>query len=218
MVPASSLEEEGDCGGTNCRGDLKSNRNGDRQRIRGELVHSEVGKLAAELSLPDSVRDDTERICTDVMERKLIGRRPLSVIAASSVYTACRESHTPVTIKELATATDSNPREIGRCYRSIISRMNITPPNLNGSRYAFRVAETMHASDEAARLSLQIVKNSISKGLGGRNPMTLAAAAVYLACLITGENSRQSDVAEAAGVSEVSVRECVKAMRRVAAV
>ena len=188
------------------------------RKTRSELVRTEVGRLAAQLSLPDSVRNDTERICTSVLERRLIGRRPLSVIAASSIYTACRESHTPVTIKELAAATDSNPREIGRCYRSIISRMNITPPNMNTMTYAHRVGDAVHASKDAHRISLQIIKDSIEKGLGGRNPMTLAAAAVYLACLITGENSRQSDVAEAAGVSEVSVRECVKAMRRVAAV
>ncbi len=180
-----------------------------------EIVHREVDKLADEFSLPESVRDDSEKICGDVMRMKLARRRPFPVIVASSLYTACRESHSPVTIKDLAEATESNPREIGRCYRSIISRMNITPPNLNGSRYAFRVADTVHASDEATRLSLEIVKDAIGKGLGGRNPMTLAAAAVYLACLTTGENSRQSDVAEAADVSEVSVRECVKAIRRV---
>jgi transcription initiation factor TFIIB len=197
---------------------LKDEQERGNRQTRTELIHVEVGKLAAELSLPDSVKSNSERICDDVMQRNLMGRRPLSVIAASSLYTACRESHTPVTIKELATATSSNPKEIGRCYRSILSRMNITPPNLNGTRYAYRVAEATHASDEAARISLQIVKDSTAKGLGGRNPMTLAAAAVYLACLITGENSRQSDVADAAGVSEVSVRECVKAMRRVGAV
>jgi transcription initiation factor TFIIB len=185
---------------------------------RNELVHKEVDKLVDEFSLSDSVKGDSERICDIVMQNKLMMRRPLPVIAASSLYTACRENFAPVTIKDLAAATESNPREIGRCYRSIISRMNITPPNLNGANYAMRVAEAVHASEESKRLSLEVIERSISKGLGGRNPMTLAAAAVYLACLTTGENSRQSDVAEAAGVSEVSVRECVKAVRRAGAV
>lgn len=197
---------------------MRQGQNGGRRGARNELVHRAVDKLAAEFSLPDSVKNDSEQICEVVIKSKLMSRRPLPVIAASSLYTACRENHAPVTIKDLAAATESNPREIGRCYRSIISRMNIPPPNLNGTRYAFRVAEAVHASEEATRLSLDVVKNSISKGLGGRNPMTLAAAAVYLACLTTGENSRQSDVAEAADVSEVSVRECVKAVRRVGAV
>ena len=189
-----------------------------RRGARSELVRKEVDKLAGSLSLPDSIKGDSERICEDVMARNIVGRRSVPVIAASSLYTACRENHTPITLKDLATATDSNPREIGRCYRSIISRMDMAPPNLNGATYAHRVAATVKASAEATELSLQIVNNSIGRGLGGRNPMTLAAAAVYLACLITGEDSRQSDVADAAGVSEVSVRECVKAMRQAGAV
>jgi transcription initiation factor TFIIB len=197
---------------------MKPEQNAGRRVVRSELIRKEVDKLAAELLLPDSVKDDSERISDGVVSKSLMSRRSVPVVAASSLYAACREIHTPVTLKDLATATDSNPREIGRCYRSIVSRMNITPPNLNGTRYAFRVAETMKVSSEATKLSLQIVKNSIDKGLGGRNPMTLAAAAVYLACLVTGEDSRQSDVAEAAGVSEVSVRECVKAIRHTGAV
>jgi transcription initiation factor TFIIB len=184
------------------------------KRVKSELVHKEMEKLATEFSLPESVRSDSERICDSIMRNKLMRRRSFPVIAASSLYTACRENFAPVTIKDLAAATELNPKEIGRCYRSIISRMNITPPNLDGANFAARVAEAVHASDDATRLSVEVVRNAIRMGLGGRNPMTLAAAAVYLACLTTGENSRQSDVADAAGVSEVSVRECVKAVRR----
>ena len=189
-----------------------------RSGSKSDVIRREVAKLAAVLAVPDAVKADSERICEDILARNLIGRKTVPVIAASSIYTACRENHTPVTLKDLASATESNPRDIGKCYRSIISRMNIPPPNLNGTRYAFRVAAAVKASHDATELARQIVKDSVQKGLGGRNPMTLAAAAVYLACLTTGEDSRQSDVAEAAGVSEVSVRECIKAMRKTGAV
>jgi transcription initiation factor TFIIB len=188
------------------------------RELRIQLAKKEVDKLATEMSLPDSVKSDSERICDQVFARNIMSRRSIPVVAASSLYTACRETHTPVTLRDLAAATDSNAREIGRCYRSIINRMEIAPPDLNGTSYATRVASAVKASPEAAELSLQIVKNAIERGLGGRNPMTLAAAAVYLSCLITGEDSRQSDVAEAAGVSEVSVRECIKAVRHAGAV
>lgn len=186
--------------------------------LRSILAKREIDKLAQELSLPDSVREGSERICENLVNKNLMPRRSIPVVAASSLYTICRETHTPVTLRDLAVVTDSNPREIGRCYRSIISRMEIPPPNLNGTCYVYRVAGAVRASQEATDLSLQIVKHAVERGLGGRNPMTLAGAAVYLACLITGEDSRQSDVAEAAGVSEVSVRECIKAVRKAGAV
>lgn len=46
--------------------------------------------------------------------------------------------------------------------------------------------------------------------------MTLAAAPVFEACLTTGENVTQDDVADAAGEGVLSVRECDKALRRLA--
>src|SRR3712207_8320227 len=38
----------------------------------------------------------------------------------------------------------------------------------------------------------------------GKDPMGLAAAALYVACVMNGENKTQKDVAEAAGVTERS--------------
>ena len=40
----------------------------------------------------------------------------------------------------------------------------------------------------------------------GKNPMALAATILYFSCLNTGENKSQFDMAEAAGVTEVTIR------------
>lgn len=44
--------------------------------------------------------------------------------------------------------------------------------------------------------------------------MGLAAAALYIACLEKGEKKTQRDIAEAAGVTEVTVRNRYKSLRR----
>jgi transcription initiation factor TFIIB len=40
----------------------------------------------------------------------------------------------------------------------------------------------------------------------GKDPMGLAAAALYIACLQNTEKETQKDISEAAGVTEVTVR------------
>lgn len=92
--------------------------------------------------------------------------------------------------------------------------MELALPVLNGRRYVERVASRVHASAEATKVAFEIEKKAIDAGLGGRHPMTLAAAAVYTACLNAGESRTQAGVADAASVTEVSVRECAKAIRR----
>jgi len=42
----------------------------------------------------------------------------------------------------------------------------------------------------------------------------LAAAALYIACLVKNEKKTQKDIAEAAGVTEVTVRNRYKSLRR----
>jgi transcription initiation factor TFIIB len=48
-----------------------------------------------------------------------------------------------------------------------------------------------------------IIKRGIS---AGKDPMGLAAAVLYISCLKTGENKTQRDIADAAGVTDVTVR------------
>lgn len=182
--------------------------------FRGREVPCELSWLQGDLSIPKSVKDRGTSICCEVVRRKLTRKQPLQVIAASSAYAACRESNSPVTLRELATAAHSNPEEIGRCYIFIRDRLHLAPPSPNGTAYAMKVASRVKASEEATKLSLVVEKRASAEGFGVRNPMTMAAAAVYLSCLTTGENLRQTDVAEAAGVSVISVRECSKLMRR----
>lgn len=165
------------------------------------------------LSIPKSVEDRSTSICCEVVNKKLIRKRPLTVIAASCSYAACRESGSPVTLRELAAAIHANPEDVGRCYVSIRDKLHLAPPSPDVTAYTIKVASRVQASEEATRLSLDVERRASAEGLGVRNPMTMAAAAVYLSCLTTGENVLQSDVAEAAGVGVISVRECVKLMR-----
>jgi transcription initiation factor TFIIB len=47
----------------------------------------------------------------------------------------------------------------------------------------------------------------------GKGPMGLAATVLYLSCLSNGEYMTQKDIAEAAGVTEVTIRNRVKDLK-----
>ncbi len=52
------------------------------------------------------------------------------------------------------------------------------------------------------------------KVIAGKDPTGLAAAAIYIACVINGERKTQKDIAEAAGVTEVTVRNRYKTLKK----
>jgi transcription initiation factor TFIIB len=47
----------------------------------------------------------------------------------------------------------------------------------------------------------------------GKDPMGFAASALYIVCTLEGEDVTQKDVAKAAGVTEVTIRNRYKGLR-----
>ena len=182
-----------------------------REELREIL--SEVGAIAAKLHLPAEVKKRAGAICADAAAMRFDHGVTHTVLAAASLYVGCRETKRPVTLRDLAEASGSDVREVGKCYVALLDRMHISRPDLNGNGYVYRILMKKPVSDDAIRQSQETIKTATLNGLCGRNPMTLAAASLYLACCSMGENVTQAEIAEAAGVGEESVRECCKAIR-----
>lgn len=169
--------------------------------------------LGGSLNLPTDVKERAVSIASGAAAIRFRRPTPGAVLSAAALYVACRERNLPVTFKELAAASGADLRDIGRCYTDLLEQLNIARPGLNGNAYVHHLMLTTPLSEETYRDSEEIIRRSTSAGLDGRNPMTLAAAALYLASCANGEKVTQSEVADAAGVGEESVRECCKAIR-----
>ena len=174
-----------------------------------------VARLRDSLLVADDAWDGARRVCCAALGRRLLPGRPLEVLAAVSLYSACREYNAPLSIRDVASAAKVKRVDVGRCYKLLLQRNGLSPFPPNRAKYVLKIASAAAISQEATAMALRIVREATEKGLEDRTPMTVAAASVYLACLLMGEELTQTDVAEAAGVSVVSVRECSKAMRAV---
>ncbi len=179
------------------------------------MVH-DVAAISARLKLPSAVKRRALALCSELKTGGLSGTVPRSALASATLYIACRERKTPFTLRDLAVASGSDSRVIGRCYLDLLENMHITRPGLNGKGYVYHIPLSRPIPDQVLKQAQEIINLISLRGLGGRNPMTLAAAALYIACCGMGENVTQAEVAEAAGVGEESVRECCKEIRTLA--
>src|SRR5918996_569697 len=79
---------------------------------------------------------------------------------------------------------------------------------------AARTLKDIADTGNIKRNDIGIMKNVTKSGISaGKDPMGLAASVLYLACLNTGESKTQTDIAEAAGVTEVTVRNRYKNLK-----
>jgi transcription initiation factor TFIIB len=81
-------------------------------------------------------------------------------------------------------------------------------------RCVSKIASKASISMKTQRSAIKILKEAQRRGIAaGKDPMGLAAAALYVACVLEGEKKTQKDIAEVANVTEVTVRNRYKGLK-----
>ncbi|MFH1258172.1 MAG: transcription initiation factor IIB, partial [Candidatus Micrarchaeota archaeon] len=106
-------------------------------------------------------------------------------------------------------------KEIGRTYRLITQELELKVPLTNPRFYISRFVTALRLSGETQQKANEILNQALKKGLiSGRGPMGVAAAAVYIASVSTGERRTQKEVADVAGVTEVTIRNRYRELKK----
>jgi transcription initiation factor TFIIB len=168
---------------------------------------SELDRLKDKLGLTDSVIEKTAYIYRKAQERGLVRGRSISAILAAVIYIACREMGFPRILKDITAISNIKHRYVAQAYRLLIIELDLKIPLLDPIKCIIRIANNAKISEKTRRQAINIMHDIIKKEISaGKDPMGLAAAVVYLSCLKTDENKIQRYIAEAAGVTEVTLR------------
>jgi transcription initiation factor TFIIB len=179
------------------------------------LIHAlnELRILEDKLALPYVVVEKSAYIYRKAHDRKLARGRRVSELIAASIYAACREMSTPRTLKDIATASNNKRKQLAKAYRFLLIELDIKVPLTDQTKCINKVANKANLSEKTKRQAIRMMDEIRRKDDGdallysaGKNPMGLAGTILYLSCLKTGENKTQVDIAEAAGVTEVTLR------------
>ena len=171
------------------------------------LAMAELRRVASFLNLPSVVRDEASRVYNFVLQRGLVRGRSMESVIAACIYAACRSYNIPRTLDEIAVASDVERKEIGRTYRFIVRKLKIKVTPSSPKDYISRFSSILHLSPKAQNEALKILKKAdISELTSGRGPAGVAAAALYVAALMNDEKKTQREVADVAGITEVTIR------------
>ena len=77
-----------------------------------------------------------------------------------------------------------------------------------------RIASRLGIAEKTKRHAVKVLKKAQEYEVSaGKDPMGLAAAALYLSCVKNNEDKTQRDIAEAANVTEVTIRNRYKGLK-----
>jgi transcription initiation factor TFIIB len=168
---------------------------------------TDLDKVASRLNLPRATREQAAVVYRKAVEKGLIRGRSIEGVSAAALYAACRMHNIPRTLDEISTAAKLNRKEIGRTYRFIMRELDIHLEPTTPVDYIPRFGSGLKLSGEIQSKAIEIVKLAMDVELtSGRGPTGVAAAAIYIACVLLGERRTQREVADVAGVTEVTIR------------
>ena len=175
----------------------------------------EMGKLKDKLALTNAVIEKAAYIYRKSMERKLVRGRSIQGLVAACIYAACRDTETPRTLVDIAKGINIRRKDVARCYRLIYRELELKMPVVDPVKGISRIASIAGLGEKSKRKATAILNEAKRTGLvAGKDPMGIAAAALYLACISTGEAKSQKDISIASGVTEVTIRNRCAGLRK----
>lgn len=168
---------------------------------------SEISKISNGLSLPKNIVETASVIYRKAVKERLIRGRSIQGVTAASIYVACRKCGLPRTLEEIAQASNLNKKEVGRSYRFLIKELNYFIPPLKPSQCITKFSNQLTMPGIVEEIAHKILSTAKELKLtSGRGPTGIAAAASYIASVLTGERKTQREIAEIAQVTEVTIR------------
>jgi transcription initiation factor TFIIB len=168
---------------------------------------SEITKISNNLNLPKNILETASVIYRKAVKERLIRGRSIQGVTAAAIYLGCRQCGLPRTLEEIAQSSTVNKKEVGRSYRFLIKELNYTIPPLKPSQYITKFSNQLTMQGKVEEIAHKILAGAKELKLtSGRGPTGIAAAASYIASVLTGERKTQREIAEIAQVTEVTIR------------
>jgi len=175
---------------------------------------SDLDRLRGKLALSDAVVEKTAYIYRKALDKGLIRGRSIPGLLAAALYAACRDTETPRTLSEVSGEINIKRKEVSRFYRLLLRELDLKMPVVDPIKCVSKIASSVGLSEKTKRKAVTILKDATELQItAGKNAMGLAAAALYLSCVANGEEHTQKDIAQASGVTEVTIRNRCKGLK-----
>lgn len=193
-----------------------------RSRVHGSVdtnlsrAMSEIERLSSQLGLERSAYELAAMLYRKLIVKKKVRGRSIDALAAASIYAALRFRKTPRSLKEIGLHTHIDWKVVGRYYRLLVQKLKLRLPIPDPVNYVPKLITKLNLPSVMQETVIQVIMDAKNHGglLTGRDPRGIAAGAIYIASILTDNRVTQREIAAAAGVTEVTVRNRYKELVR----
>ncbi|MFH1401189.1 MAG: TFIIB-type zinc ribbon-containing protein [Nanoarchaeota archaeon] len=172
-----------------------------------QIALGELGQLISHLKLSKSVEEEAARIYTISVQRGFLRGRKIEVIVPAVLYIACRNYEIPKTLEEIAAASGVSRKEIYKTIKAIVRELNLKLKPSDPALFVNKYVSRLNISPETQLKAIDLIEIAKKKQiLSGKSPSGIVAGALYAAAQLMNEKIPQETIANAVGVTGVTVR------------
>ncbi|KAK7094899.1 hypothetical protein V1264_006385 [Littorina saxatilis] len=173
----------------------------------------EINQMADRLQLPKMIADRANTLFKQVHEGKTLKGRSNDAIASACMYIACRQEGVPRTFKEICAVSKISKKEIGRVFKLILKTLETNVEVITTGDFMSRFCSNLGLPQSVQKAATHIARKAVEIDLvPGRSPISVAAAAIYMASQASDDKKSQREIGEITGVAEVTIRQSYKSM------
>ncbi|CAJ0586119.1 unnamed protein product, partial [Mesorhabditis spiculigera] len=180
----------------------------DRQMIQAIGM---IRDMADRIHLTKTTQDIAAKMYKDVLDTKILKGKNGEAQAAACLYIACRKEGYARTFKEICAVSQVSKKEIGRCFKLIVRAMETNLEQITSVDFMSRFCGNLDLNHEVQACASHIAKRAVALDLvAGRSPISIAAAAIYMASQASKDKRSPKEIGDIAGAAEVTVRQAYK--------
>jgi transcription initiation factor TFIIB len=168
----------------------------------------EIRRITDILGMKTLIAERASYIYKKAYDQGLIRGRSISGIAAAAIYVACKELDIPYSVEDIKNILENvSKKNVLRYYKILLKQINHDVSLQNPMMYLSRISKQARLSGKTERKAYDILsKVGTDSLLVGKKPISIAAAALYLASLQTKECTTQLRIAIASDLTTITIR------------
>lgn len=177
-------------------------------------VLTKIGEACQSLSLSKNVLETSSMIYRNLDGKMEVKGKSVTSISVATIYMACKQCDVVRSLEEICRGLCA-PKDVkaktklaARYYRTMVMEMGpLNAPQVTMDKYISKIANLTKTEVRVERLAIEIAEKTKHNNLAdGKAPNGIAAAYLYVASILLGQNVLQRDVSSIAGVTEVTIR------------
>lgn len=166
-----------------------------------------LARLVSNLKIQRNVQEQAALFYRKALQKDLVKGRSIEAVTAACLYAACRVTKTQRSLREIAEYISGDKMEVARTYRLIYNELELSVPRPNAQNRIPKIASRANIPQIIQNRAVELLRTAERERItAGKDPNGLAAAALYIACIQEDQKFTQKDIAFAAGVTEVTIR------------